>query len=353
MGSAEQRAQLAAQRRTVDFDTYDVTVDELLRRVVRHRIDVAPIYQRQFRWDRTRQSRLIESVFLGVPVPPLFMATNSTESMQTQWEVVDGIQRLLTLVSFAGDSRARNATGVDTAALALKNLEKLNTFEGETFDSLPDDLKTAFEDRPMKVVVLNDKSDLQVRYDLFERLNTGGISLTAHEIRECVYRGEFINLLVELSEIQPFRTVVVIPESRQKDGTPQEYVLRFFAFLERYGEFTHSVIEFLNEFTQDAHRNPDVKTRAKVFRQTFNFLAKAFPNGIRSRLNQTPVNLYEAISVGAALALQENPHLGVPKNLDWITSEDLRRLTTGATNTRHRLRGRIEYCRDRFLHSDV
>ena len=72
----QQRQQLAEQRRKVDFDTYDVTVDELIRRVERGRIDIAPIYQRQFRWDFTRQSRLVESILLGIPVPPLFMATN-------------------------------------------------------------------------------------------------------------------------------------------------------------------------------------------------------------------------------------------------------------------------------------
>ena len=350
---SHQRAQLAAQRRTVDFDTYDVTVDELLRRVSKHRIDVAPIYQRQFRWDLTRQSRLIESVFLGVPVPPLFMATNSNESMQNQWEVVDGLQRLLTLVHFAGEAKARMATGLGESILKLRNLEKLDSFDGETFGGLPEDLQSAFEDRPMKVVVLNDKSDLQVRYDLFERLNTGGISLTAHEIRECVFRGDFINLLVELAETDEFKGVVVLPESRWKDGTPQEYVLRFFAYLEGYEGFEHSVIDFLNKFTRSAYDDPEVESRTEIFRRTFGFLDAAFPRGIRSRLNQTPANLFEAISVGAALALRENPKLVPPSGTSWITSEELRHLTTGATNSRPRVIGRIEYCRDRFLARDV
>ncbi len=74
--ATEQRAELLAQRRRVDFDTYDITVDDLIRRVARRRIEIAPAYQRQFRWDASRQSRLVESVMLGIPVPPLFMATN-------------------------------------------------------------------------------------------------------------------------------------------------------------------------------------------------------------------------------------------------------------------------------------
>src|SRR5664279_5228048 len=88
-----QRQQLAEQRRKVDFDTYDVTVDELVRRVERRKIEIAPIYQRQFRWNDERQSRLIESLMLGIPVPPLFMATNLAPDQQSQWEIVDGLQR--------------------------------------------------------------------------------------------------------------------------------------------------------------------------------------------------------------------------------------------------------------------
>ncbi|MET8089480.1 DUF262 domain-containing protein [Micromonospora sp. NPDC005220] len=349
----DQRTQLFEQRRTVDFDTYDVTVDELLRRVTRHRIDVAPIYQRQFRWDRQRQSRLVESVLLGIPVPPLFMATNNAAGMQNQWEVVDGLQRLLTLVNFAGDAEARVATGVGESPLRLTEVEKLTTFEGAVFGDLPDDIRTTFEDRPLKVIVLNDKSDLEVRYDLFERLNTGGIQLTPHEIRECVFRGEFVDLLVELAESEDFKTVVVLPESRQKDGTPQEYVLRFFAYLERYQAFSHSVIDFLNWYMRDSYKEPQVDFRRELFMRTFRYLASVFPSGIRSRLNSTPVNLYEALSVGAALALAERPSLQPPGDMTWVGSAELRALTTGATNSRTRVAGRIEYCRDRFLEADA
>jgi hypothetical protein len=230
--ASERREQLAKERRRVDFDTYDVTVDELIRRVAGGRIDIAPAYQRQFRWDEQRQSALVESVLLGIPVPPLFMATNQSPGVQTQWEVVDGLQRLLTLVNFAGDEEARIASGM-REILRFKEMDKLTTFENCRFSDLPEDIQSALLDRPMRVVVLNDKSDLQVRYDLFERLNTGGIRLTPHEIRECVYRGEFMTLLSELAESDEFRTVVHLPKQRWKDGTPQDYVLRFFAFAEQ------------------------------------------------------------------------------------------------------------------------
>ena len=86
-----QRQQLQEQRRKVDFDSYDVTVDELVRRVSTKKIELAPSYQRRFRWDTERQSHLVESLLLGIPIPPLFMATNVDANSGTRWEVVDGL----------------------------------------------------------------------------------------------------------------------------------------------------------------------------------------------------------------------------------------------------------------------
>ncbi|MGW9415655.1 DUF262 domain-containing protein [Arthrobacter cupressi] len=349
----QQRAQLETQRRQVDFDTYDVTVDELLRRVSRGRIDIAPIYQRQFRWPVGRQSRLIESVLLGIPVPPLFMATNSSATSGSSWEVVDGLQRLLSLVNFAGDPEARAAGGLTGLPAKLTELEKLTDFEGLIFDDLPKDIQTGLEDRPMKVIVLNDKSDLQVRFDLFERLNTGGIVLSPHEIRQSVYRGEFIDTLSRLSHEPAFRNFVVLPEGRWKDGTPQDFVLRFFAFLNKYSEFEHSVQDFLNEYASEMVSEGLNPADIDRFHSTFSFLQAAFPGGLKTRKGATPVNLFEAVTVGAALALKRKPNLRPVANPDWVTSEDLRSFTTGATNSRLRVRGRIEYCRDRFLEADA
>ena len=351
--ASDKRNELADQRRKVDFDTYDVTVDELLRRVATSRIDIAPVYQRQFRWDVARQSCLIESVLLGIPVPPLFMATNQGDDVRSSWEVVDGLQRLLTLVNFAGSAEARAVARLSADPLRLKEVEKLTSFEGSLFADLPDDLRTTFEDRPLKVIVLNDKSELQVRYDLFERLNTGGISLSPQEIRECVFRGEFMDLLGELAKSADFKTVVALPNNKWRDGTPEDFVLRYFAFTERYQHFGHLVNDFLRDFTVMAQREPHVDERRTRFQRTFHFLAKCFPDGVRTRKGATPVNLFEGLSAGAALALDVNPGLPVPSTVAWVSSDELRNFTTGATNSRPRVLGRIEYCRDRFLSGDA
>ena len=345
-----QRAQLQEQRRKVDFDSYDITVDELVRRVAKGRIEIAPAYQRQFRWDDARQSKLVESLLLGIPVPPLFMATNVAEDEGTSWEVVDGLQRLLSLTNFLGDPATREVARLKGKPLRLSGLEILEAMDGFTAEELPADLRSGLEDRPIKVIVLNDKSDLQVRFDLFERLNTGGVKLTDHEVREAVYMGEYVNLLTELAETDVFKRVVLLPKSREIDGTPQDYVLRFFAFHDRYKKFDHSVKDFLNDYCRDAALDPQLDERRELFLRTFDLLARTYPHGIRRRRQgTTPVNLYEAVSVGAALAMAEEPSVGVPSDLRWIDDEELREFTTGATNDRRRVTGRVEFCRDRFL----
>lgn len=343
-------AELQQQRRKVDFDSYDITVDELVRRVARGRIEIAPAYQRQFRWGPDRQSRLVESMLLGIPVPPLFMATNVEADEGTSWEVVDGLQRLLSLTNFLGDEETRKVARLEGKPLRLSDLEILSALNGFTATELPADLREGLEDRPVKVIVLNDKSDLQVRFDLFERLNTGGVRLTDQEVREAVFTGEFVDLLTELVEKSEFKAVVRLPPSRLLDGTPQDFVLRFFAFHNRYRQFDHSVKDFLNVYCQDAALDPQLEARRSLFAETFGFLAQTFPGGLkRGRQSTTPVNLFEAVAVGAALALNSEPNLATPQSVQWVESDELRELTTGATNDRRRVIGRVEFARDRFL----
>ena len=216
--------QLDQQRRRVDFDTYDITVQQLIAMVESGAIDVAPAYQRQFRWDDRKRSHLVESVFLGVPVPSLFMATNRDGT----WELVDGVQKLSTLIQFAGTESARQRLGLQEV-LVLNELEKLSGLNGSRFADLPDNLKLQFGLRPIKVITLSDKSDMVVRFDLFERLNTGGVALTDQEIRACIYRGPFNEFLERLARLADFHKVVRLTQRQEKDEREKSVlcVLRF------------------------------------------------------------------------------------------------------------------------------
>ncbi|CAG0933209.1 hypothetical protein PLCT1_02276 [Planctomycetaceae bacterium] len=337
--------QLEAQRRKVAFDTYDIIVQQLVTMVETSAIDVAPVYQRQFRWDTTKRSHLIESVFLGVPVPSLFMAANRDGT----WELVDGVQRLSTLVQFVGPPAVRAKLGLEDS-LALEGLKKLDRFNGKRFADLPSSLQLQFHHRPIKVITLSDKSDMIVRFDLFERLNTGGVALTNQEIRACIYRGSFADFLDRMAKNEDFKSVVRLTPAQEKDGTREECVLRFFAFLHGYKSFVHSVVDFLNDYMAEATKAFSYREGEALFVRTFSELARVLPRGIaRGSRRVTPINLYEGVAVGAALAVQAKSRLVAPSSSKWLQSAELRRYTTGATNNRPMVVGRIEYCRDRLL----
>lgn len=161
------QAQLDGERRLVSFDNYDLSVRELMAMFSEGNLYIPPEYQRQFIWDDDRQSMLVESIFLGIPIPNIFFATNPDAS----WEVVDGVQRLCSLFRFIGDKKVLEIIDRESP-LKIRGLEKLNLLNGKQFDEIDKTLQLSFQTRPVRITVLNDKSDENVRFDLFERLNT-------------------------------------------------------------------------------------------------------------------------------------------------------------------------------------
>ncbi|WP_315462838.1 DUF262 domain-containing protein [Sphingomonas sp. S6] len=337
-----QADQLDLQKRTVSYDMYDMSVRQLIDMVESGVVDIAPDYQRHFVWDDQRESELIESIFLGIPVPSLYMATNSDAT----WEVVDGVQRLSTLIHFCGSDDARRRIE-RPKKLELNGLRKLDSFNGANFDNLPRSIQLTFTLRPLRVTTLNDKSDKHVRYDLFERLNTGGVKLHAQEIRNCVLGGRFRDIIKELASDENFRSVVALPNNEIREATYEEMILRFFAFYQSYLDFDHDVESFLTSYMENHARTGPPDEATAVFLQTMEKLKEALPNGIsRNNRKTTPINLYEGVAVGAALAI------ATARPLDWsklqaITEgEPIKKFTTAATNSRPMVRGRIEMVRD-------
>lgn len=338
-------SELMEQKMKVDFNTYDLSVKELLSMVNDGLINIAPEYQRQFRWDEERQSSLVESLFLGIPVPSLFMATN----VDGTWEVIDGVQRLSTMICFAGDYSVRekvNAKKVEP--LKLKGLSKLANFNDKRFSDLPVGVQNKFKLTSIKVTTLSDKSDKDVRFDLFERLNKGGVNLTPQEIRSCVYRGGFNDFLKGLSKDSNFKNCVHLSESQENDGTREELVLRFFAYLYDLDSFEHSVKDFLNNYMSKADKGFNYSENDKLFRTVFKILNDALPNGISKGRKNTPLNLFEAVSVGAALAYMNNGKINTAGMDEWLKDKELLKYITGATNSKPRVIGRIEFCRKKF-----
>jgi hypothetical protein len=148
-----------------------------------------------------------------------------------------------------------------------------------------------------------------------------------------------------------FQSAVKLTPQQQRDATAEECVLRFFAFFYQYKKFDHNVTDFLNNYMKSATLQFDYAEGMSIFSKTFDEIARVFPGGIRrpERRSTTPLILFEGITVGAAHALQKVKRLSSVGIDKWMKSPELRNFTTGATNSRSAVVGRIEFCRDRFL----
>ncbi|MFM9259916.1 DUF262 domain-containing protein [Rhodococcus sp. 5A-K4] len=337
--------QLSAERKKVDVAYHDFSVRELVRMLAEHELNIAPEYQRKYRWKADVASTFIESVLLGLPIPPIFVATD----IGYQWEVVDGLQRLSSLLLFCAPDDEALKLVKRTQPLKLENLQKLTQLNGLQFSDFPKPIQMYFNRQPLKLISLTDKSDPTVRFDLFERLNAGAISLTPQEVRACIYRGEFNTFIERLGESSDFTSLLKLDSAAEKDGTPTEEVLKYFAYKNSQSTFSGKVKEFLNKYMDTAMKSFDYEKEEDVFTQATSFLVTATGGRpfLRSGANITPTVAFEACLVAAARIIESgrNPEV---QDLDWINDPQLREYSRGGSNTKPLLEKRIQRASELF-----
>lgn len=330
------QAELDQQRRQVDVDNFDITLGELVRMAEANELIRAPEYQRKFRWKHEDESYLIESLFLGLPVPSIYVASNPDGT----WEVVDGLQRLSTLIHFMTAKPAALIPLEQTGPLILKELKKLPSFNGYGYADLPMPIRLQFAKRSLRVTALSDKSDPEIRFEVFERLNKGGVTLSQQEVRACIYRGPFSEMLRSLASLDDFKTLVKLQAVHQHDGTREELVLKFFAYLDWSERYDGNVKNFLNRYMKEQGPAVDRVAAEKLFKQVVAELL-AITGGplLRKGYSVTPLNQLEAVLVAAGRILQDGEAIKKPHN-DWTNDAELVRFSTKGTNTKPSFDGR-------------
>ncbi len=339
---AEVEDLLLEEQKRVDYDSREFTTELLANKLAAEDIIIPP-YQRDFIWPLDKQSRLIESIILGLPIPFLFAADIPKSG---HLEIVDGVQRLRTLESFLSDE------------LVLRSLQKLGFINGFRYSSLPDSQQRRFRNRTLRMVVISAHSDQDVRFDIFERINTGSVVLTPAEFRRGAFPGPFYDLVTTCASNARFRQECPIGKLTANRREHEELVLRFFAYSQRYRDFQHDVTRFLNKYLRDLNRtceapegSPILRARQRDFDRMIAFVSKHFSFGFRKTraARTTPRVRFEAIAVGVHLALERDPRLS-PRDVGWLDSGDfVKETTTHASNSGPRLRARIEYVRDKLL----
>jgi hypothetical protein len=196
------------------IETRPITVDLLTRRIQHDEIDLASDFQRRpGLWSKKQKSQLIESLLIRIPLPSFYFDASD----DARWLVVDGLQRLVAFKDFM------------LGKMTLDGLEYLTPYNGKSFEELPRPLRRAIEESQVTIHLIQPGTPSEVKFNIFRRVNTGGIVLTAQEIRHALNQGPVIEFLHSLATSGPFleTTTGSIPISRMAD---REFVLRFLAF---------------------------------------------------------------------------------------------------------------------------
>ena len=341
-------AEIREKQKTVDFDTKEYPIEILVQKYLEGIDDdvnemFIPDYQREMAWDEDRQSKFIESVLLGLPIPYIFVADVPDEDNdEARLEIIDGSQRIRTLARFINNE------------LTLGKLEKLKKLNGFSFDDLPLARQRRFKRTTIRMIQLSEDADDEVRRDLFERINTGSVELNEMEKRRGILRGPFLDLIEDLSTNKKFIGLCLFSLKAINSRDPQEYVLRFFAFLNYYENYGGEVHSFLNEYLDKENKNENlnVQIMQSEFEMMLCFVEKYFPNGfIQGKKLKKPTSRikFESLAAGTALALRVKKDLK-PESTDWINSQEFKKYTDGdSSNSRNKVVRRVEYVRDKLL----
>lgn len=329
--------EIRTRQHEIRYDLRDFTIDYIVKQF-QEGLFYVPEYQREFIWRDPHKCRFIESVILGLPIPMMFVA----DMEDGRLEIVDGAQRIQTLEQFVNSD------------LRLEGLERLPSLNGFAFEDMPKPQQRKLGTKALRMVVLEDSTTPELRQEIFDRVNTSGERAKSSEVRRGTFTGPFMNFVRDRARDARFVALCPISERMRLRREDEELVLRFFAYSDRYKQFRHDVDAFLDKYAKDHQSHFEKKRLGDEFTKTMEFVERHFPYGFAKTPNSkaTPRVRFEAIAVGANLALRERPELVPGAVLSWLESEEFREhTTTHASNSAPRLKGRIEFVRDHLLGS--
>ena len=310
----------------IEIQTLNPTIDLLMSRLREGMIDLAPDFQRRAGiWSDERQSRLIESLLLRIPIPSFYVAelADSSWVADSSWAIVDGIQRLTAIARFiAPDALSGMARLSDLPPLRLRGLEYLQKdFEGKGYQDLTGRLQIRLRETQVVVHSIRPGTPEEVKFNIFARINTGGLALTRQEIRHALIPGPARELLASLASSAEFKSATGgrVPDERMAD---REMVLRFLAFrLTPPEEFrpNQEFDQFLAQAMHGINRLPAVPQSelADSFLDAMRaaediFSWHAFRKRYPGQTRRSPVNkaLFESVAVNLArLTAEERAEL--------------------------------------------
>jgi len=305
-------------KRLVKTDAYQMSVGELLNMYRDGELIINPDFQRLFRWDIGQKSRLIESLLLGIPLPSIFVF----EKEDAKWELIDGLQRVSTLLEFMGvlkdpDTKALKPPTALVATKYLPSLDRVVWEKSRDIEDTPDSeqnilsgpLKLAIRRSRISVEILKRPSSNEAKYDLFQRLNAGGTQTNAQELRNVIVimvNPVYHKFMRDCASHKPYLTVLSASEDQLEKQRDMEYVSRFLVHTYVDYDSKMNVEEFIDSEIVKLANSQNVANARKTFNATFDLLERAYGRDALRRFEHgNPVGrvllaAYECIAIGVA-----------------------------------------------------
>jgi len=231
--------EIPIDKRKVFFERLQKQVKHIFNDYINGDLDVRPSFQRKYVWDKNKASRLIESILLQVPITVIYSALNENDKEI----IIDGQQRLYSVLKFIKGEDPTNEKD-DFKLSGLKVMKELN---GVSFKKLNKSHQNAINNYSFTFFVLDKNSHPDLKFEIFERLNTGAVKLNDQELRNCIYRGSYNDLLSEMSENNDFQNLLNSDKLRDR-MLDNELILRFLSFYHKtYLNYKSPMKKFLSD----------------------------------------------------------------------------------------------------------
>lgn len=247
-------SELEEARKEIKTDHYQMSIGEIISLYKDGDLKLNPAYQRLFRWEDSDKTRFIESLILGIPIPPIFVA----QKEDGKWDIVDGLQRISTILQLTGDLVDSGNDDKKYPVLKLSNCKYIPSIEGSTWDTLPTEVVRLIKRSRISISIILTENSIRSQYELFQRLNTGGIHLSNQEIRNCLIimmDKQFYEILEDKKNNADFLKAIKQKPNKISEEIGMELILRYLiAKHDNYGYINTSTTLF-SDFVDDETLN--------------------------------------------------------------------------------------------------
>ncbi len=309
--------ELQKERKSIKTDSYSMSIGEVINLYKDGELKLNPAFQRLFRWEDEQKTDFIESILIGIPIPEIFVA----QKRDGNWDIVDGVQRISTLLQLTGDLEGKEP-------LVLKETEYLPSIEGFTWETLPVEVKRVLRRAKIGINIILTENSIQSQYELFKRLNTGGIHLEDQEIRNCLLimiDENFYDTINDLKNYDNFKKCLTINNEKYEKEYHMELIIRY--LIAKIGSVDYNKynisqdklsIFFDKEITNIIEsKTIDLDHEVKIFKKTFDYLADTLAENSFKKFN-VEKNKFEGQFLASSFELITS---GLAKNIDKINKK--------------------------------